>query len=366
MEVRPAVQSDMEQLYSWVNEPESLSAKLRTKQPIAKSQHEIWYEQRLADPDTRIWIGKSEETLIGQVRTELNNGMMEIDVFVSPLHRGKGAARTLVDFAATQCAKIWPTRKVFARILHSNFASKQLFSCAGYRLDRAEDDHFILILDDEEDWWNGQRKIQIVVDNPSWITGYAHKLAKKLRDLGDDVTVLDSYDESRSVDVHLLLGCTKLAPPQFLSQARASLCVHESDLPSGKGFSPLTWQIIEGQNNIPINLFYATKEGDAGPIVYRDKMMFEGHELIDEIREVQGHMTIDLCMRFFSERTPPLGKHQEGESSYYRRRTPADSELDPQKTLAELFDQLRIVDKTRYPAHISFRGHNYRIDIDKI
>jgi methionyl-tRNA formyltransferase len=366
MEVRPAVQSDMEQLYSWVNDPESLSAKLLTRQPIAKSQHEKWYEQRLVDPDTQIWIGEIDGKYVGQVRTELDHGMMEIDVFVSPLHRGKGAARTLVNFAASQCVKIWPKREVFARILHSNFASKQLFSSAGYRLDRAEDDHIIMVLGRKDDWWKGQKEIQIVVDNPSWITGYAQILADKLRDFGDQVVVLDNYDASRSVDVNLLLGCTKLAPPEFLSRARASLCVHESNLPSGKGFSPLTWQIIEGLSDIPINLFYATNEGDAGPVVYRENMSFEGHELIDEIREIQGLMTVDLCTRFFSEPAPPLGIEQEGTASYYRRRTPADSELDPQKTLAELFDQLRIVDKIRYPAHITFRGHKYRVHVEKI
>ncbi|WP_341885428.1 hypothetical protein [Synechococcus sp. UW140] len=54
---------------------------------------------------------------------------------------------------------------------------------------------------------------------------------------------------------------------------------------------------------------------------------------------------------------------QTGEASYYRRRRPVDSQLDPERTLAEQFDLLRVVDNDRYPAFFEWRGRRYGLDI---
>ena len=54
------------------------------------------------------------------------------------------------------------------------------------------------------------------------------------------------------------------------------------------------------------------------------------------------------------------------ESSNYTRRTPEDSKLDINKSIADQFDLLRIVDKKRYPCFIEHRGHKYKITMEKI
>ena len=49
-----------------------------------------------------------------------------------------------------------------------------------------------------------------------------------------------------------------------------------------------------------------------------------------------------------------------------KRRTPADSRLDPDKSIAEQFELLRVVDNQRYPAFFDHRGRRYRITIEKV
>ena len=71
-----------------------------------------------------------------------------------------------------------------------------------------------------------------------------------------------------------------------------NLVVHASDLPRGRGFSPLSWLVIDGVNEIPVCLIEAVDEVDAGPVVYREAINFEGHELLDEMRVVLGKMHI--------------------------------------------------------------------------
>jgi len=49
----------------------------------------------------------------------------------------------------------------------------------------------------------------------------------------------------------------------------------------------------------------------------------------------------------------------------YRRRRPADSRLDPDRTLAEQFELLRVVDNDRYPAFFEWRGRCYEVKINQ-
>lgn len=94
-------------------------------------------------------------------------------------------------------------------------------------------------------------------------------------------------------------------------------------------------------------------------------MGFYGHELINEMRESLGMMTVHLCV-WFVDQGLPVGRRQVGEPTIYRRRTPADSELDPHSTIADQFDLLRVVDNDAYPAFFNFRGCTYKLTIEKV
>ena len=215
------------------------------------------------------------------------------------------------------------------------------------------------------EWWKKPRKVTVVVDNPSWILPHAEELVRLIREEGDDATLARAYDQVPKGDVAFYLGCVKITPPEVLRRNRRNLVVHESDLPRGKGFSPLTWQILEGKSDIPICLLEADEQVDSGNIIFRDMMHFEGHELIDEMRQVQGQKTIELCLRFLRAPIPLEGEPQQGEESFYPRRTPKDSELDVNKTILEQFNLLRVVDNERYPAFFQVGGKKYFLKIYK-
>jgi len=216
------------------------------------------------------------------------------------------------------------------------------------------------------EWWNKPRLVSVVVDNPSWILPCAERLVTELNADGDDADLCRSHDGVREGAVAFYLGCTRITPPDVLARNRRNLVVHESDLPNGRGFSPLTWQIVEGKNDLPICLLEAVEAVDAGPVIYRDRLCFEGHELNAEIRERQGSKTIELCRRFMAEPCPPEGAPQVGNASHYTRRDAAASRLDPTRSIAEQFNLLRVVDNERYPAFFDLAGRRYRLAIEKM
>jgi len=220
-------------------------------------------------------------------------------------------------------------------------------------------------MNDSPDWWPKPRRVAVVVDTPGWFDPHAERLVEAVNAHGDNARFARSHRDIDAVDIAFYLSCLKIVPREGLARARVNLVAHASDLPKGRGFSPIVWQILEGCREIPLRLIHAADPVDSGDIVLSDSIPFEGHELNDEIRDTLGRRINDLCMAYLEARTPPTGHPQRGEATWYARRKPEDSRLDPLRSIAEQFDLLRVVDNARYPAFFEMRGHRYVVQISK-
>lgn len=197
------------------------------------------------------------------------------------------------------------------------------------------------------------RSVTVLVDNDSWIMPYAERLVGDIRQMGLSANLVRSADAITGGWVCFLLGCVKIVQSEHLKKNMHNLVVHESALPKGRGFAPMAWQIIEGANSIPVCLLEASAgEPDAGDIWLQDSIELEGSEMLPVWRRLQGEKTIELCVRFVSEYNSLRPAKQTGEPSWYKRRRPADSELDPDISINDQFNLIRTVDNERYPAFI--------------
>lgn len=168
-------------------------------------------------------------------------------------------------------------------------------------------------------------------------------------------------------DFLFLVSCTEIVPARISSAFTHALVIHESDLPLGRGWSPLAWQILEGSNDIVVSLIEVAEKVDRGAVWKKATLHLDGHELIDEIVAKLFVVKKDL-MEFAianADQVVPQEQHHE-DATYYPRRSPADSRIDPEKTIAEQFNLLRIVDAERYPAFFEFQGHRFRIQIEDL
>ena len=127
------------------------------------------------------------------------------------------------------------------------------------------------------------------------------------------------------------------------------------------------WQILEGQNKITVTLLEAAENVDSGNILHQILITLEGHELFQEINQklFQAELELmDYAIMNINNMKPRVQKNN-GES-FYRRRTPEDSELDIDKTIAQQFNLLRVADPKRYPAFFNYLGHRFKLTIEKI
>lgn len=193
---------------------------------------------------------------------------------------------------------------------------------------------------------------------------------KKWKDLNSKnhiIYLLNSSKDVLSGDILFLISCTEIISKDIRNNFSKTLVIHESDLPQGRGWSPLVWQILEGSNVIPITLLEAEDKVDSGDIWNKSFVQLEDHETFSEINNKifpEKLKLMDFAIQTFSSITPAP---QSSENiTYYQKRTPSDSKLDIIKSISEQFDLLRIADDVRYPCYFKFRGHKYKIVIEKI
>ena len=212
--------------------------------------------------------------------------------------------------------------------------------------------------------WPRPARVAIVVDSPGWYDEFAERLAVRLSEANHLAKTFRSYADVPVGDIAFYLSCMRITPPEVLAKNSWNFVVHASDLPKGRGFSPLVWQVLEGADEIPVTMILMAKEVDAGDIVAQTCLQLSGHELNTEMRAMLGQAIEDLCVSVVLSPTPPTTRKQQGTPSWYNRRRPTDSALDPAQSLASQFDLLRVVDNERYPAYFDYRGHRYILKIE--
>ena len=170
--------------------------------------------------------------------------------------------------------------------------------------------------------------------------------------------IFKDYRTLYGYDIVFILGYSKILKDSFLNKNKLNLVVHESELPQGKGFAPVSWQILENKNKISVCLFKATDKVDSGPIYFKGKINFNGTELYDEIRFKQAKATIKIVNKFLKKYPKISAKAQKGKSSYYRKRKIDDHEININLTIKKSFNKLRIGNNKKWPSYFYLKKKN--------
>jgi methionyl-tRNA formyltransferase len=194
---------------------------------------------------------------------------------------------------------------------------------------------------------------------------YLENWAKATR-AGHEIELLTEKADLSGGDVLFLISCHEIISDRDRQKYGLTLVIHSSDLPEGRGWSPQVWQVLEGKNEIVVSVIEAAEKVDTGHVWAKRRFALEGHELYDEINEKLFAVWLDLMSYVIENAGSSTSEPQDSRApTYYRRRTIADSRLDPDKSIAEQFDLLRVADPNRFPAFIDIRGHRYFVRISK-
>ena len=102
-----------------------------------------------------------------------------------------------------------------------------------------------------------KKKIAFLLDkkNP-WIFEYYKKFYKKKF---KKVKILWNTKKLLNFDILFIINYTKKIDLKKFSSSSINLVIHESNLPKGKGFAPLQWQVLQNKKKIIFSMIKLTK-----------------------------------------------------------------------------------------------------------
>ena len=214
------------------------------------------------------------------------------------------------------------------------------------------------------------RNVTILSDKNSYLNSYKKMYEEKFKTIGVDVNFINDSNELPNNSIVFILSYFKILKKADLAKNIHNIVIHESDLPSGKGWSPASWSILEGKSQLTLTLFEAVEACDAGDIYFKDTIELRGDELADEWRKKIALKKLDMCVTFLSNlefyKNNKISQSSTNiQPSFYPKRTKEDSKLDVDKSIREQFNLLRIVDNDLYPAFFELNGCRYILQISK-
>jgi len=132
LSLRPVGLLDRELLWRWANDPAVRQSAFNTA-PIAWEDHVRWFDQKLGDKNTVIFIVEQEAgDAVGQVRFQIRDHEAEISISVSAEFRGRGYGLYMLRQALDAVAEVRDLTRVNAYIKPENTVSRSLFDRAGF------------------------------------------------------------------------------------------------------------------------------------------------------------------------------------------------------------------------------------------
>jgi methionyl-tRNA formyltransferase len=174
--------------------------------------------------------------------------------------------------------------------------------------------------------------------------------------------IVDEFRRAPPLYVFFPFWRTKV-PAEITSEFEC-VCFHMTDVPYGRGGSPLQNLIVRGHSETVISALRMTDELDAGPVYMKRPLSLKGNA--EEIYSRAFDIIIGMMREITAKRPAPAP--QQGIAVSFKRRTPPQSQIPFGLSGENLYDFIRMLDADGYPRafirigdmRVEFRNAEYR------
>ena len=131
-----------------------------------------------------------------------------------------------------------------------------------------------------------------------------------------------------------------------------------TDVPFGRGGSPLQNLIVRGHTKTVVSALKMNAEIDSGPVYLKRELELTGSAL--DIFKRTAPICFEMMHKIQMEEMSPF--EQEGEPTIYRRRKPQESRIPESISINKLYDFVRMLDAPNYPKAFLSYG-DFRIEM---
>jgi methionyl-tRNA formyltransferase len=190
--------------------------------------------------------------------------------------------------------------------------------------------------------------LYLVASSRPWNAGMARRLAERTGARFESITQpgeLTAQSLARLAPAAIFLPHWSHRIPAEVFEGYPCVIFHMTDLPFGRGGSPLQNLIARGHTETKVTALRCVAALDAGPVFCKRPLSLLGtaEEIFMRAAAVIEEMIEEIVVR------KPEPVEQQGEVVTFRRRTPEESNLAALDDLARVHDHIRMLDATGYP-----------------
>ena len=209
----------------------------------------------------------------------------------------------------------------------------------------------------------------IIATIKSWNIENAQKIAEQNPD--KEILIINNPEEltvdiAKSYDPAFIFfpHWSWIIPEELYSNYNC-VVFHMTDLPFGRGGSPLQNLIERGIYDTKISAIKVCKELDAGPIYLKESLNISNGSADEILKRVSEIIFNSMIPRFFKD--DKLTSHEQtGEIVTFKRRTSDQSEIPEGLSQRQIYDYIRMLDGEGYPTAFQKYGNGriYYTDAD--
>lgn len=134
--------------------------------------------------------------------------------------------------------------------------------------------------------------------------------------------------------------------PKDVWEKYECVCFHMTDVPYGRGGSPLQNLILAGHSETKLTALRMVEELDAGPVYAKCPLSLAGSA--QEIYMRAGKSSFEIIR--WMAKTEPEPFPQQGDVTRFKRRKPAQSRIPESGGTRSIYDFIRMLDAEGYPS----------------
>ena len=148
--------------------------------------------------------------------------------------------------------------------------------------------------------------------------------------------------------------------PSSIYEKYDCIVFHMTDLPYGRGGSPLQNLIVRGHKETKLSAIKVQKGIDTGDIYLKKELPLYG--TAEEIFMRAGQLMIEMIKEIIEKNVIPIP--QDGEPLLFKRRKPEDGDIWKLGSLEEVYNYIRMLDCEGYPPAF-IENENFRFEFTR-
>ena len=204
----------------------------------------------------------------------------------------------------------------------------------------------------------------IILSEKSWNSKLVENLSSQTEDNWTLVSTREefNYENLKKINpAKIFIPHWSYIIPATIFNSFECIVFHMTDLPYGRGGSPLQNLILRGHEKTKISALQVEEGIDTGDVYLKKELLLSG--TAQEIYERANKVIFEMIVEIVNENPKPI--KQKGEPTLFKRRKPAMSNMSEVKSLDEVYDFIRMLDADGYP-HAFLETENCRSEFRKV